>query len=163
MRCAGLRAGLLDGAPRSNRPRCPFYDQGVARFLIVGRGEREAALAATLERDGHVVSVLGCERPLSELLAALDHVAVVCWLSAEASPVRFLAGAIDSSMRGLVYRSGDWEREVSETALRNSIPAVSVRAGPDDGPAWEDEVRAAVERLLTGPEAPSESAAGALS
>jgi hypothetical protein len=122
----------------------------VARFLIVGVGERTSALRMTLERDGHVVAVLGPDRPPHELLGALDHVAIVCWLSAEASPERFLLGAIDSSMRGFLYEPGDWEPAVSEIATRNSIPLAIVRGDRGDGPVWACEARAAIEKLLGG-------------
>lgn len=107
-------------------------------------------MAAALEQDDHVACVIGQDRPLAELLGALDHVSIVCWLSAETSPERFLLGAIDSSVRGLFCEPGDWAPRVSETAARNSIPVAMVRADPGDGVAWESEARAAIERLLTG-------------
>jgi hypothetical protein len=118
--------------------------------LIVGAGERSSALAAALEQDGHVARVIGRDRPLGELLEALDHVAIVCWLSDEASPERFLLGAIDSSVRGFVCEAGDWEQAVSETAARNSIPVAIVRADPRDASEWEGEARAAIRALLSG-------------
>lgn len=121
----------------------------MARFLIVG-GERASALASALERDGHVAGVAGQNRPLGELLGALDHVSIVCWLAAETSPERFLLGAIDSSVRCFVYEPGDWEPAALETAARNSIPLAALRAGPRDAPAWAAEARAAIERLLGG-------------
>lgn len=89
---------------------------------------------------------------LGPLLAALEHVAVVCWLTGF-SPERFLLGAIDSSMRGFVYEAeaGRWEREALETATRNSIPVVPVRAGAaTDLGAWLTEVRQAIEHVLSG-------------
>jgi hypothetical protein len=125
----------------------------VARFLIVGEEERGTALAAALEREGHVVGMYGPERPLGEMLGALDHVAIVCWLTDEVSPLPFLAGAIDSSMRGFVCQGGDWAQAISETAARNSIPLVSVRADLHDGAAWEGEVETAIEELLMGRQA----------
>jgi hypothetical protein len=121
--------------------------------LIVGEEERGTALAASLEREGHVVGVCDPERPLGEMLGALDHVAIVCWLTDKVSPVPFLAGAIDSSMRGFVCQSGDWAQAVSETATRNSIPLVSVRVDPHDGGAWEGEVETAIGELLMGRQA----------
>jgi hypothetical protein len=122
----------------------------VARFLIVGAGDRSAALAAALGRDSHVARVIGRDRPLGELLGALDHVAIVCWLSAETSPERFLLRAIDSSVRGFVCEAGDWEPAVLETAARNSIPVAIVRTDPCDASVWEGEARAAIEALLAG-------------
>jgi xanthine/CO dehydrogenase XdhC/CoxF family maturation factor len=124
----------------------------VARFLIVGAEERSSALAAALQQDGHVARVVGRDHPLGELLGALDHVAIVCWLSAEASPERFMLRAIDSSVRGFVCEAGDWEPAVLETAARNSIPVAIVRTDPHDASGWEGEARAAIEALLTGHE-----------
>ena len=121
--------------------------------MIVGEEERWTALAAALEREGHVVGVWGPERSLGEMLGALDHVAIACWLTDEVSPVPFLAGAIDSSMRGFVCQRGEWAQAVSETAAHNSIPLVSVRADPRDGAAWEGGVKGAIGELLMGREA----------
>lgn len=108
------------------------------------------ALAAVLEGEGHVARLVGQDRLLGELLDALDHVAIVCWVSAEASPARFLLGAIDSSMRGFVYEPGSWERDVAGVVGRNSIPARVVRADPRDRSAWEGEILAAIHELLFG-------------
>ncbi len=130
-----------------HRPRRPLYiyDLAVARFLIVGGGANAAALSDALEGEGNVVSTVAhLERQ------ALEHVAIVCWLQ-PSSPERFLLGSIDSSMRGLVYRSGEWDRSVSETAARNSIPAVAVRADPSDLQSWLAEAREAVAALIHAP------------
>lgn len=116
---------------------------------MVGAEERAWALAATLERDGHVARVV-CQHLLGEQLGALDHVAIVCWMSAVASPARFLLGAIDSSMRGFVYEPGGWEGDVAEIAGRNSIPTMAIRADPRDRSAWESETLAAIDELLFG-------------
>jgi hypothetical protein len=122
----------------------------MARFLIVDADGWGEELAVALEGDGHVAIVLGCERSLGELLAALDHVAIVCWLSPEVSPARFLAGAIDSSMRGFAYRPGEWAEEVSETAARNSIPTVSLSAEPAESRERLTHTLKAVNALLDG-------------
>ncbi|MGH2879718.1 MAG: hypothetical protein ACRDK4_08960 [Solirubrobacteraceae bacterium] len=122
----------------------------MARFLIVGAGEKASALAEALGRDGNAISAIEAAGRLGPLLAALEHVAIVCWLS-EASPERFLLGAIDSSMRGFVYEPGGWEPAVLETAAGNSIPAVAVRSVPvEDLGAWLTEVQRAVEHVLSG-------------
>jgi hypothetical protein len=122
----------------------------VARFLIVGAGEKVSALADALGRDGNALSVIEDAERLGPLLAALEHVAIVCWLTGF-SPERFLLGAIDSSMRGFVYEAGEWEPDALETATRNSIPAVAVRKGAaTDLGAWLTEARRAIEHVLSG-------------
>jgi hypothetical protein len=120
----------------------------VARFLIVGGGETAAALADALEHDGHVARLV--ERPER---GSLEHVAIVCWLREE-SPERFLLGAIDSSMRALLYRAGGWDGAVSETARRSSIPAAPIAADAGDPRAWIAETRDAVAALLEPPDRP---------
>jgi NADPH-dependent 2,4-dienoyl-CoA reductase/sulfur reductase-like enzyme len=122
----------------------------VARFLIVGGGKKVSALAEALGREGHALNVIEDADRLGAVLAALEHVAIVCWLVG-ASPERFLLGAVDSSMRGFLYEPGDWESIALETAARNSIPAVGVRADPAvDLGVWLTEVQQAIEHLLCG-------------
>jgi hypothetical protein len=122
----------------------------VARFLIVGGGERASVLADVLGRDGNALSVIDDAERLGPLLAALDHVAIVCWLDS-VSPERFLLGAVDSSMRGFVYEPGECEPDVLETASSNSIPAVAVRAVPAaDLDTWLAEVQRAIGHVLSG-------------
>jgi len=84
---------------------------------------------------------------------ALEHVAIVCWLSEE-SPERFLLGAIDSSMRGFVYRADDWREVVLETTRHNSIPAVVLGADDDDLEAWLAGAQSAIVSLIEGPDSP---------
>lgn len=117
----------------------------MARFLIVGEGERVAALAAALERDGHVArSVAKVDRD------SLAQVAFVLWLCEE-SPERFLLGAIDSSMRGFMYERGRFDAMVSETASRNSIPVAAFDGYRGDASAWLLDARAAVDLLIERP------------
>ena len=118
----------------------------MARFLIVGQGPNAAALADALKREGHVVSAVAhTDR------RALEHVAVACWLE-RSSPERFLLAAVDSSMRGFVYRAGaGWERSVSEAAALNSIPAVALKSDPSDAAVWLAEARDAVASLIEAP------------
>lgn len=122
----------------------------MARFLIVGGGEKASALGEALEQEGHALRVIDDAGRLGTVLAALEHVAIVCWLT-DASPERFLLGAVDSSMRGFLYESHDWEPVVAETAARNSIPVVGVRVDPAADPGvWLTAVRQAIEHLLSG-------------
>jgi len=117
----------------------------VARFLIVGGGSSATALADALGREGHVVSTAAhTDRQ------ALEHVAIVCWLEGT-SPERFLLASVDSSMRGLVYQAGAWERSLLETAERNSIPVVGLRSDPSDVAVWLAEAREAVASLIEDP------------
>lgn len=117
----------------------------MARFLIVGQGSNATALAEVLGREGHAVSAAAhTDR------RALEHVAIVCWLESS-SPERFLLASVDSSMRGLVYQAGGWERSVLETAERNSIPVVGLRSDPGDVAVWLAEARDAVAALIEGP------------
>jgi hypothetical protein len=116
----------------------------VARFLIVGLGSNASVLADTLEREGHVVNAVAhADR------GALEHVAIVCWLE-DSSPERFLLRAVDSSMRGFVYQAGGYERSVSETATRNSIPVAILTADPYDLDAWLTQAQKAFNSLLEG-------------
>ncbi|HEU0249591.1 MAG TPA: hypothetical protein VFR48_02600 [Solirubrobacteraceae bacterium] len=122
----------------------------MARFLIVGGGERASALAEALGQDGNALGVIEDAERLGPLLAALEHVAVVCWLTS-VSPERFLLGAIDSSMRGFVYEPGEWELAALETAASNSIPAVAIGQVPAEDPGrWLIEARRAIEYVLSG-------------
>jgi hypothetical protein len=114
----------------------------VARFLIVGGGERASALALTLEREGHVARAVA--KPGRD---SLEHVAIVCWLAAE-SPERFLLGAVDSSMRGFVYRASSWEGAVLETARRNSIPTAAFSCDEGDAEGWLERAREAIDSLV---------------
>ena len=116
----------------------------MARFLIVGAGPSAMALMGALEREGHVAS-LGDRADRG----ALEHVAIVCWLEGSA-PERFLAGAVDSSMRGFLYQAAGRERELSETAARNSIPLAVLTLDPGGVDAWLEQARAAIEGLLLG-------------
>lgn len=122
----------------------------VARFLIVGEGKKVSALADVLGKDGNALSVIENAERLGPLLMALEHVAIVCWLTG-VSPERFLLGAIDSSMRGFVYETGQWGPGALETAARNSIPTVAVgaQAATDLG-VWLAELQRAIEHLLSG-------------
>ena len=116
----------------------------MARFLIVGLGPSAAALADALALEGHVVNVVE-----SADRGALEHVAIVCWLEGS-SPESFLARSVDSSMRGFVYQAHGHERTVSDTARRNSIPFVTLRADPRRIEVWLVEALLAIGSLLEG-------------
>lgn len=152
------RAGLLDRAPRPTAAASPAYrpytirSTAVARFLIVGGGERASALKDALEREGHVARVLS--RPDRD---ALEHVAIVCWLSEE-SPERFLLSAIDSSVRGFVYHADGWEEAVLETARRNAIPVAVLGSDGDEPEAWLAEAQGAITSLIERPDSPRRNA-----
>ncbi len=123
----------------TGRPRVRLYDRRVARFLIVGEGERALALADLIERDGHVVGV----EPFPNR-GSLEHVAIVCWLSEE-SPEWFLERAVDSSMRGFLHTGSNPPR----VALRNRIPAASLAPttaaeGTQGDANWLREAAAAI-------------------
>lgn len=116
----------------------------MARFLIVGGGPNAIALADELEREGHVVSAVAhADRE------ALEHVAIVCWLEGS-TPERFLLRSVDSSMRGFVYQAAGQEREVLETAARNSIPVAILTADPTDIDTWLAQANEALGALLEG-------------
>lgn len=122
----------------------------MARFLIVGGGENASALAEALGQEGHALRVIEDAGRLGTVLAALEHVAIVCWLT-DASPERFLLGAVDSSMRGFVYEPQDWEPVALETAARNSIPVAGVKVDPAaDRGVWLAKAWQAIEHLLSG-------------
>lgn len=113
----------------------------MARFLIVGEGERAEELAALVRGEGHVANVVaGVER------AALEHVAIVCWL-AEGSPESFLQRAIDSSMRGFLYAGEAGEASSPTwTAAHNAIPMATVSADRLQA-GWIEEVIRALATL----------------
>jgi hypothetical protein len=116
----------------------------VARFLIVGDPPSTSTLASALGREGHVVSAVA-----HASRGALEHVAIVVWLS-PSSPEHFLLRSVDSSMRGFVYQAGHHERTVLETTARNSIPLAILTADPLDPDAWIAQAHAAVLALLEG-------------
>lgn len=124
----------------------------VARILIIGGEDSSVScLTGSLEKEGHVAkAVAKADR------GALEHVAIVCWLS-EASPERFLLGAIDSSMRGFIYLASvsgggsnrpTWEQSVLDAAARNAIPVAALTGDPRDLTGWLAEARAAIGAML---------------
>jgi hypothetical protein len=164
----------------------------VARVLIVEGADRGLRLAKVLVEEGHAVRVVasaperreeveasgaeyvaGNPDRLATLRGALEHVAIACWLLADAGGdpelvkalhgprlEQFLLGAIDSTLRGFLYEAGGvtvpaevlakGERIVSETAVRNSIPMAILTADPTGVDAWLTQARAAIGSLLEG-------------
>src|SRR5690348_12643920 len=115
----------------------PTIARAVARILIVGGGCRGRRLAGQLLEEGHSLRIttrseagranieacgaecfVGTPERLESLRAALDGVAIACWLlaaaCAEPAQLRELYGsrleaflrlAIDTTVRGFVYES----------------------------------------------------------
>lgn len=163
----------------------------MARILIVAGGCRGRLLAQQLLSEGHAVRIttrspehaaeieaigaecfLGTPQRLVTMRAALDRVAVLCWLlgtaSGEEADLRalhgtrleyFLTQAIDTTVRGVVYEAAgeraellaEGARRARAIAQRNAIPLELLDADPRIPPEWVPAARAAVERLLAGP------------
>jgi uncharacterized protein YbjT (DUF2867 family) len=162
----------------------------VARILIVGGGCRGRRLARELIEADHALRIttrreagraaiedlgaecwVGTPDRLATLRAALDRVAILCWMLGSASGseeqlselhrtrVRFFATqAIDTTVRGLVYEAGGSPAEllrvgaeaVREVAERNAIPLEVLTADPRSD-EWLEQALAAVHRLLSVP------------
>jgi len=165
----------------------------VARILIVGGGCRGRQLASAMVQEGHAVRIstrteagrieieaagaecwIGTPDRLATLRAALDGVAILCWLlgSAAGSPRElrelhtdrlrfFLTQAIDTTVRGFVYEArgaasppdllGEGEEIARTLTKRNAIPAAFLTTDPRDLGAWLLDARAAIESLLSRP------------
>jgi hypothetical protein len=116
---------------------------------------------------------IGTPDRLATLRAALDGVAILCWLMSTAAGSAtqlqalhterlefFLTQAIDTTVRGFLYearaRAGDpglllaeGERIVRELTARNAIPAAFLTADPSDTDAWLAQAQGAIAGLLT--------------
>jgi uncharacterized protein YbjT (DUF2867 family) len=115
---------------------------------------------------------IGTPDRLATLRAALDGVAVVCWLlgSAHGSSEElralhtsrlefFLTQTIDTTVRGFIYEAAgmssspglllEGERIVRSLAQRNAIPVAFLSADPGDVPVWLHDARGAIGSLLT--------------
>ena len=160
----------------------------MARILIVAGGCRGRRLAGTLLAEGHAVrittrdpagraaiekagaeSFIGTPMRLATLRAALDGVAILCWMLGTADAPDedlralhstrlefFLTQAIDTTVRGLVYESGgapsplllDGARRARALAERNAIPLEVLTADPGDAEEWQRQAGAAIGLLL---------------
>ena len=163
----------------------------MARVLIVGGGCRGRRLSAKLVHEGHAVRIstrtedgraaieaagaecwIGTPDRLATLRAALDGVAILCWLLGSASgsdpELRelhtsrlrfFLTQAVDTTVRGFVYEArgttsppallGEGEQIARGLTERNAIPAAFLTSDPADTAAWLGEARGAIDSLLT--------------
>jgi len=164
----------------------------VARILIVGGGCRGRRLASEVVQEGNPVRIstrseagrsaieaagaecwIGTPDRLATLRAALEGVAILCWLLGAAAGAEaelrelhtsrlsfFLTQAIDTTVRGFVYEARGTasppellaEGEVIARALtgQNAIPATFLASDPADGVAWLAEARGAIDSLLRG-------------
>jgi len=161
----------------------------LARCLIIGCGCRGRLLTGALVKDGHAVrgttrdqsrvrlieeagaeAVVGDPDRVSTLVAALDHVTVLCiLLGSAAGPAERLAAlhgtrlemlltkTVDTTARGVVYEAagtvepsvlrGGAER-VREFGERSTAEVEVLEADPSDDPRWLAAALAAVRRLL---------------
>jgi len=157
---------ILGGEDRGVRlARRLVADGHAVRVANGDEDRREQIEAAGAEH------LLGTPARLATLTGALEHVTLACWLFAagrlepEAMAElhgprleQFLARAVDSTLRGFLYEAGgtvlepaireQGERIVAEASVRNAIPALTLRADPDEQEAWLAEAAAAVDRLL---------------
>jgi hypothetical protein len=120
---------------------------------------------------------IGTPERLGTLRAALESVAIVCWLLGTAAgsddEIRalhgsrlefFLGQAIDTTVRGFVYEAAGvpgggavpaevlagGESIVRRVAERNEIPVGFIRADPGDENAWLVDAHAEIGALLGG-------------
>lgn len=146
----------------------------MARFLIVGGGQRALALARQLSAEGHAprlttrdpgrrteIEAAGGECVIADpdvvgtLRYALDNVTILMWLLGSVDEEALhgsrwkmmLERTIDSTVRGVIYERGTdaGEALTREMAEFNGIPYAIIDA--TDG-AWEVTARAAVDGLL---------------
>jgi nucleoside-diphosphate-sugar epimerase len=161
----------------------------LARCLIIGCGCRGQMLARTLSGRGHAVrgttrdpgrvaalEAAGAEGWLADpdrvatLVAALEHVTVICILlgSADGSRERLaelhgsrlemlLEKLVDTTVRGVVYEASGTvdaallsagSQRVRAFAARSHAGCVLFEADPADAGAWLDGATKAVNRLL---------------
>jgi uncharacterized protein YbjT (DUF2867 family) len=161
----------------------------LARCLIIGCGCRGRLLAGELVKDGHAVrgttrehsrvaaieeagaeAVVGDPDRVATLVAALDHVTVLCILlgSAAGTPQQLaalhgtrlemlLTKSVDTTARGVVYEAaGTVEPSVLRAGAerirafgeRSLVGVEVLEADPSDDPRWLAAALAAVRRLL---------------
>jgi len=161
----------------------------VARVLIVGCGCRGRALAGELAGVGHAVrgttreaarreaiAAAGAEPYVGDpdrvgsLVAALEGVAIVCWLLADAAGTdadvaqlhgprlrSFYEQLVDTGVRGVVYEAAGSVAapvladgvEIARTASRTwAIPLAVLDADPRHRDGWLAAARSAIDRLL---------------
>jgi uncharacterized protein YbjT (DUF2867 family) len=144
----------------------------VADGYAVRASTRTEAHRADIEAAG-AECWIGTPDRLATLRGALDSVTIACWLlgSATGPPAQlrdlhssrlqfFLHGAIDTTVRGVLYESSgttvppevlaEGERIVRAVGEANAMPVAFLRADACDPDAWLAAARAAVEMLLEG-------------
>jgi len=146
----------------------------MARFLIVGGGDRALELARSLAAEGHAprlttrdparraeIEAAGGECVIADpdvvgtLRYALDNVTILMWLlgDVEAEPLHgsrwkmMLERTIDTTVRGVIYERGsDGGEEITRRmAEYNGIPYALLDARDPD---WQGSARSAIQRLL---------------
>ena len=146
----------------------------MARFLIVGGGQRALDLATQLRSEGHAprmttrdparraaIEAVGGECVIADpdvvgtLRYALDNVTILMWLlgCVDAEPLHgsrwkmMLERTIDTTVRGIVYERGtdDGEALTRQMAEYNGIPYAIIDAATDP---WVPAAQAAVAELL---------------
>jgi hypothetical protein len=108
---------------------------------------------------------------LGTLRGSLEGVAIACWLLGGATGPEdrlralhgarlraFLAGAVDTTVRGFLYEAAGspalagalaaGERIAQEIASRNSIPLAILSVDPADLPRWLEQARGALSSML---------------
>lgn len=146
----------------------------MARFLIVGGGQRALQLARELSAEGHAprmttrdpsrraeIEAVGGECVIADpdvvgtLRYALDNVTILLWLlgNLEAEELHgsrwrmMLERTIDSTVRGVVYERGTdaGEALTRQMAEYNGIPYAIIDAKAEP---WVPAARAAIDGLL---------------
>jgi len=146
----------------------------MARFLIVGGGQRALALARELSAEGHAprmatldpadrvqIEAAGGECVVADpdrvgtLRYALDNVTILMWLlgDEDAEPLHgsrwkmMLERTIDTTVRGVLYERGTdgGEALTRQMAEYNGIPYAILDAATDP---WVPAARAAIDELL---------------
>ena len=132
---------------------------------------RDAARRSEIEAAG-AECLMGDPDRLGTLRGALEGVAIACWLLGCATGSRerlralqgprlraFVAQAVDSTVRGLLYEAAGsvpeeilaaGERAAGEVAERNAIPLAVLRTDPREEATWLGEAVSAVDGLLAG-------------
>jgi hypothetical protein len=147
----------------------------MARFLIVGGGQRALALARDLSAEGHaprMTTLDPVDRPAIEAVGgecvigdpdrvgtlryALDNVTILMWLLGDDArePLHgsrwkmMLERTIDTTVRGVLYERGtdDGEALTRQMAEYNGIPYAILDARTDP---WVPAAHDAISRLLS--------------